>query len=52
MFKVLEHDPMLKEIKEHVKNWENKQYPEDVTTDSDTLNETAKYGCLKNYEEK
>jgi transposase InsO family protein len=34
MFKVMENDPMLEEIKEHVKNWENEQYPENVTTDS------------------
>jgi transposase InsO family protein len=33
MFKVLEDDPMLNEIKEFVKNWENEQYPENVIMD-------------------
>jgi hypothetical protein len=34
MFKVLDDDPMLEEIKEHVKNWENKQFPKGTTMES------------------
>jgi acyl carrier protein len=34
MFKVLENDPMLEEIKEYVKEHLDEEYPEDVTTES------------------
>jgi hypothetical protein len=34
MFKVLENDPMLEEIKEYVKNHPDEEYPEEVITES------------------